>query len=341
MALLPLVLCILAVLVAVVIVLDRAVPGPMSRLALGLQRVLGGLHARSTSIAGFDIAYLDGGAGDPLVLVHGIGADKDNFAPIAPFLRGIGRLIALDLPGFGESSKPTDADYSIEAQVERLDQFLDALHLPRVHLAGSSMGGAIVLGFALRHPDRVESLWLLAPAGGGGATEPDMFRRHREPGEYPLFAATPAEYDDVVAICFTRPPSMPYCVRHTLARAAVGNYELHTRIFRELLAGPFAIEEMVAGLATPALIVWGDRDRVLDVSGAEILRRALPGSQLVIMPGIGHLPMLEAPRQAAADYRAFRASLAKGGSRLVEDDHAPRHRPPSHRLERVVDAVER
>src|SRR5437762_149045 len=123
-----------------ILVLDRMLAGPASRAALALQHAVGGLRVRSVAIPGFTIAYLDGGSGEPLVLVHGIGADKDNFAPIVPWLRGVGRVIALDLPGFGESSKPMDGDYSIDAQAGRLGQFLDALALPRVHLAGSSMG---------------------------------------------------------------------------------------------------------------------------------------------------------------------------------------------------------
>jgi len=308
---LPAVVLVLAAIAAVILVLDRMLPGPTSRAALALQHAVGGLRVRSVAIPGFTIAYLDGGSGEPLVLVHGIGADKDNFAPIVPWLRGVGRVIALDLPGFGESSKPIDGDYSIDAQAGRLGQFLDALALPRVHLAGSSMGGAIVLTFARLHPARVGSLWLLAPAGIGNATESEMLRRHREHGEYPLFAATPDEYAGVMQICFTRTPFVPYCVRHELAIAAIRNYPLHTRIFRELVAQPFTLEQAVAGLPTPALIVWGDQDRVLDVSGAEVLHRALPASRMVTMPGVGHLPMLEAPRRTAADYRAFRASLRR------------------------------
>ena len=259
---------------------------------------------------GFEIAYLDGGRGEPLVLVHGIGADKDNFAPIAPYLRGLGRVIALDLPGFGESSKPTDADYSIDAQAERLRGFVDSLGLRDIHLGGSSMGGAIVLAFALRYPERVRSLWLLAPAGVGAAAESEMFRRHREHGEFPLFAETPRDYATVMRICFTRPPFVPYCVRHELALAASRNYALHARIFSELVLQPFRLEQSVAGLPTPTLIVWGDQDRVLDVSGAEPLHRALPRSRLARIPGVGHLPMVEAPKRVAADYRAFRDSLA-------------------------------
>ena len=308
------VLLTLLAIVAIIVVADRALPGPMSRVALAFQHALGGLRTRSTPIPGFDIAYLDGGRGEPLVLVHGIGADKDHFAQIAPFLRGIGRIIAPDLPGFGGSSKPADVDYSIEAQAERLGQLLDALHLPRAHFGGSSMGGPIVLEFALRHPERVQSLWLLAPAGVGGATESEMFRRHRELGEYALFAQAPEQYAAVIDFVFAKPPFIPYSVKHELAAAACGNYALHTRIFRELVGRPFTLEQAVAGLATPTLIVWGDQDHVLDVSGGAILHRALPNSKLVVMRGIGHLPMLEAPRRTAVDYRAFRAALARGDS---------------------------
>src|SRR5262249_9178161 len=151
---------------------------------------------------------------------------------------------------------------------------------------------AIVLAFARQYPERVRSLWLLAPAGVGGATESDMFRRYRERGEYALFAETPEQFAGVMRVCFTRPPFGPYAVRHELARAASGNYALHTRIFRDLVGQPFTLEQAVAGLRTPALIVWGDQDRVLDVSGAEILHRALPCSRLITMPGVGHIPMI-------------------------------------------------
>ena len=309
---------------ATIVALDRLLPAPMARVALGLQRRVGRLRSRSTTIPGFEISYLEGGSGEPLVLVHGIGADKDNFAQIAPFLRGIGRIIAIDLPGFGDSGKPMDADYSIETQADRLAQFLDELGLPRVHLGGSSMGGAIVLAFAFRYPERAQSLWLLAPAGVGGAAESEMFRRYRERGEFPLFAETPEQFAGVMQICFTKVPFVPYSVRRELALTATRNYPLHTRIFRDLLGGPVAIEEIVAGLATPALIVWGDRDRVLDVSGAGILHRALPRSRLTIMPGIGHLPAIEAPRRTAADYRAFRASLVAGAALAPTDEGARR-----------------
>jgi len=291
------------------VAVDHLFPRPMAKAALDIQHWLGGVEHKTVRIPGFEIAYLDGGQGEPLVMVHGIGADKDNWSQIAPFLRGSGRLIAPDLPGFGESDKPADADYSVIAQVERLGQFLDALQLPRAHLAGNSMGGAIVLAFAKLHPERVQSLWLLDPAGVGAAKESEMFRAYREDGQLLLFAKTPDDFARVMELAMSKQPPVPYSVKHELALAAANNYALHTRIFRDLTAEVPHLERDVAGLVTPTLIVWGEEDRVLDPSGAEILHQALPNSQLVLMPGIGHMPMLEAPYRAAADYKKFRANL--------------------------------
>lgn len=304
----------IVVLAIAYVLADHAFPRPMAAAAMNVQHWLGGVERKTVQIPGFEIAYLDGGQGEPLVLVHGIGADKDNFAQIAPFLRGVGRLLAPDLPGFGESSKPADADYSIGVQAERLGQFLDALKLPRAHFGGNSMGGAIVLEFARRHPERVQSLWLLDPAGVGSARESEMFRAYREDGQLLLFAKTPDDFPRIMSLVMSEPPPVPYSVTHELALAAAANYPLHTRIFRDLTKELPHLEQDVVGLATPTLIVWGEADRVLDVSGAEILHRALPNSQVVLMPGIGHLPMLEAPHQAASDYKKFRAELPLAGT---------------------------
>lgn len=298
------------VLLAIVYVFaSHAFPRPMARATMDLQRFAGDVERKALQIPGFELAYLDGGHGEPLVLVHGIGADKDNFAPIALFLRGVGRVLAPDLPGFSESSKPPDGDYSIGAQAERLGQFLDALKLPRAHFGGHSMGGAIVLEFARCHPERVRSLWLLDPAVVGSAKESEMFRAWRERGEMLLFAKSANDLPRIMHLAISDPLPLPYSVVHELGLAAAANYPLHTRIFRELIREMPHREQDVASLATPTLIIWGQQDRVLDVSGAEILHQVLPNSQVVLMPAIGHMPMLEAPQHTASNYKKFRAGL--------------------------------
>lgn len=173
------------------------------------------------------------------------------------------------------------------------------------------MGGALALEFARQHPDRVRSLWLLAPAGSRGTHESAMIERYHRTGISPLIAQKPEQFEQLLQLVFSRRPPLPYSVKHELALAAVRNHPLHAQIFHEMLATMPELEKTSAGLATPTLLVWGKEDRVLDVSGAAPLQGALPNAKLIVMPGIGHLPMLEDPLQVARDYRAFRNAIAK------------------------------
>lgn len=305
-------LAILVLLAGAYIGIDHLAPEPMAAGTLKVQRALAGMEQKQVQIPGFDIAYIESGSGEPLVLVHGIGADKDNFTPVAALLRGVGRTITLDLPGFGQSSKPADGDYGIPAQVEHLRAFLDALDIPSAHLGGSSMGGMIAASFAARYPDRVKSLWLLAPAGVNSAPISEVRQSYERGGAMMLFARTPEEFEQVLDTVFEKRPPLPWSVRQHLARRAAENYTLHTGIFTRINENyaDWALEPQVSGLKTPALIVWGDQDRTLHVGGGAILQSLMPNAELIVIPGMGHLPMLEDPFRAARDYKAFRKSLA-------------------------------
>ena len=94
---------------------------------------------------------------------------------------------------------------------------------------------------------------------------------------------------------------------NVMAQQRIRNFALAGRIFKQL-AGD-SVEARLAGNTTPALIVWGDRDRALHVATAEALNKLLPRSLVIVMPGIGHLPMIERPKQSAGDYLRFRRSL--------------------------------
>ena len=156
--------------------LDRLAPHTVAPLLFELERTRCGLEAKRVQAAGFDIAYLEGGAGEPLVLVHGFGADKDNFARVAAYLIPHYRVLVPDLPGFGESSRSEGVSYAAAPQAERLRAFVRAVGVERVHLGGNSMGGFVVTQYAIDHPTEVASLWLLGPAGTRAAF--DSARQH-------------------------------------------------------------------------------------------------------------------------------------------------------------------
>ena len=276
-------------------------------------RAQAGLEARTLALPdGREVAALDNGYADDgrpvLVALHGIGAQKDHWPRLARRLAPRLRTVAPDLPGFGDSDRAPDADYSMTAQAEAVVQVLDALALDAVHLAGSSMGGRIAAEVAAAHPGRLRSLWLLAPAGAEGERPSEMIETLLAGGDVPLFSRTAQEYADAVAFTMSRPPDIPRPALRVLAAETARGYDLNLRIFRamaeELEARP-STEALLEGLEAPTLITWGEEDRVLHVSGARTLAAGMPDATVVTMPETGHIPMLEAPDAIARDYLAF------------------------------------
>jgi len=287
----------------------RLYPQNAMQIAVRLARRAAGLRRRQIDIPGFRLAYLDGGRGEPLVLLHGIGADKDNFLPVARLLTRHYRVIVPDLPGFGESDKPAEASYRVAAQVERLDHFRAALGLNRIHLGGNSMGGLIAGAYAATCPEQVDSLWLLAPAGVKAAKPSELMTAVAQGAPLPIFARDVAELRRLMAFVMHRPPYMPRFVLTSLAAQQCEGYLRNQRIVAELVEGPGLDELLAHQPRVPALIVWGERDRAVDVSGAAILRGLLPVSRALVLREVGHVPMIEVPQQAVEDYLAFRKCL--------------------------------
>lgn len=310
-------LWLVVILIAGVIAFDFLAPERSAQNAIALERWRAGLTEKRAEIPGFEVAYLEGGAstdGEAVVLIHGFGANKDNFTRVAAPLTKQYRVLIPDLPGFGESSKPMDAPYGIRDQVERVRAFLQGQGVTRAHLGGSSMGGYIAAQYAVTYPAEVGSLWLLGPAGTRAAFENSELRQLiAEKGVNPLIAQKPEDFERTIAFVMHKRPFMPYSIRKVLTDRAVASYELNTRIFAQL-NGPETplLDEQIEGLATPALVVWGRQDRALSYLGAETYQRLMPNAKIVLMDDIGHLPMLEAPAQAAKDYVAFRVALTAG-----------------------------
>jgi pimeloyl-ACP methyl ester carboxylesterase len=284
-------------------------PEKATRWAVASERKRAGLERKEIDLpGGLHYVYLEGGNGGPLMLLHGFGANKDNFVRAARFLTPHYRVVIPDHIGFGESAHPQDADYSPPAQAERLHALAQALGMQRLHLGGNSMGGQIALSFAALHPDEVRSLWLLDAAGVWSAPESEGRRIIRETGRNPLMARNEDEFASIVEFVMSDPPFIPRPMLDVIARERISNFALEERIFKQLTAD--SIEARITGLAIPSLIVWGEQDRAVNVATADILHRLLPRSEVIVMPGVGHLPMMERPRQAAADYLRFRASAS-------------------------------
>lgn len=298
-------LVVLAVLAAAAAAVFFA-PVKVAETLFSLDRARAGLERKEVVLPGGErMVYLEGGQGEPLLLLHGFRGNKDHFTRTARFLTAHYRVIAPDLPGFGESAHPPGADYTPAAQARRMHALMRGLGVDAAHLGGSSMGGQIALHYAALYPDRVRSLWLMAPNGVPGAAPGALARDIAAGGRNVLLARNEEEFGQLFDVVMVDPPFMPGFVRNVIAQESLRYPRLHERIFADINRSPAPGE-----VKAPALVVWGAQDRVLDVSGAAALGRLLPQARVIVMPGVGHLPMLERDRQVAVDYLAFRRSLA-------------------------------
>jgi triacylglycerol lipase len=300
-----------AVLVGAVLVAERVAPSAVTHVLLSVERSRSGLTAKRLKVGDVEFAYLEGGQGEPLILVHGFGADKDNFTRIAAFLTPRFRVLVPDLPGFGESDRPPNVSYGAPAQAERLWAFAHAVGARKPHLGGNSMGGMIVTEYALRRPRDVQSLWLLAPGGTRVAFDSEVMHALERGGPNPLLPRNQAEFEETMALVMANRPFVPYAVRQALGTRARIDSALHQRIFEEVGPPRVALfDDRLRGITAPTLVVWGTADRALNPKAAETYRALVPDVQVQLMDGVGHMPMFEAPEATARDYLAFRDALA-------------------------------
>ncbi len=301
-----------ACLLAVTAVAYYSVPETFREPLLTVNRSVSGLEEKTRQVDGHIIHYLEGGRGESVLLLHGIFAEKDHWVDFARKLTGDYHVLAPDLPGYGESSRHARARYDYAAQTERLREFMDALGIARAHLAGNSMGGTIAALFAVRYPERVASLAFIgAPHGIRSDTASEMDRLIGA-GQAPLVARNAAEFDAMLKLVFAERPFLPYPIFQAAERDAIANAGSNRRMWDEQLKDRYLLQEHIGRVAAPSLALWGGKDKVFDASGAQALKALLPQVQLRILPEMGHLPMMEDPKQTAGFYADFLHRTAPG-----------------------------
>ena len=287
---------------------------------LALNRGLSGLQEKTVDAAMHQVHYLDSGAPTspaapgsddvPVVLLHGIFAEKDHWVDFARPLTGTYRVVAPDLPGFGESTRHADQPYDYAAHTKRLGALLDALGIQRAHLAGNSMGGTMAALYAIEHPERVASVAFIGAPHGIRSPQPSTMDQLIDAGRSPLVAYDAAAFDAMMAMVFEKRPFLPYPILWATEQEALRNAASNQRVWDAQLKDRYLLDAQVARLQQPpTLALWGASDRVFDVSGAQALQTRLPNASVVTLPGIGHLPMMEAPGDTAQRYAEFLGSL--------------------------------
>ncbi|WP_299068738.1 alpha/beta hydrolase [uncultured Psychrobacter sp.] len=247
--------------------------------------------------------------GEPLLLIHGFGGNKDNFTRIADELEDY-HLIIPDLLGFGESSKPMSADYRSQAQATRLHELLQAKGLAsNIHIGGNSMGGAISVAYAAKYPKDVKSLWLVDSAGFWSAGVPKSLEGATLENN-PLLINSKEDFYKMYDFVMYKPPYLPKSVKAVFAQERINNKELDAKILEQIVTDN--VEEraqIVADYNIPTLVVWGDKDQVIKPETVNVIKDIIPQAQVIMMEDIGHVPMIEAVEQTAEDYKGFREGI--------------------------------
>jgi pimeloyl-ACP methyl ester carboxylesterase/putative sterol carrier protein len=276
---------------------------------------------RTVIAGGVPVSLLEAGRGEPVLLLHGLGATKASFLPTLLDLAKRYRVIAPDLLGHGDTGKPL-ARYDAPAFARFTLDLMDSLGIDRAHLIGNSMGGRISLEVAMRAPDRVRSVTLLCPAVAFikrrefvpivKLLRPELgFVPHRLPHRLVVRS---------VRAMFARPERLPMSwyeagadeflrvFRNPRGRAAL--YASMRNIYLDQPAGESGFWVRLERMDIPAFFLWGDRDRLVPAAFSRHVERVLPDARSIVLEDCGHVPQFEHKEITHELVRDFLASAA-------------------------------
>jgi pimeloyl-ACP methyl ester carboxylesterase len=259
------------------------------------------------------------------ILLHGLGGTKSSFYETVAALSPDHTVHAIDLPGFGASSKPL-ASYDPDFFARHVLRLMDALAIDRADLIGNSLGGRIALEVGLRAPSRVRSLSLLAPSmafrRGRGlaplvrvlrpelAVLPPAFRhRHVSDGFWRMIAH-PDRVDPAIADL----AADEFFRAHRSRAGRVAFFAAARQIYLEPPHGPSGFWTRLELLRPPALFVWGSEDRLVPAGFSRHVEAALPQARQVVLPNCGHVPQVELPERTHELIRDFIASVREAAA---------------------------
>ncbi len=263
------------------------------------------------------ISALTMGRGRDVLLLHGLGGTKTSMYESAAALAAAGyRAHAIDLPGFGSSSKPATAPYSARWFAHMVQEWMDAMDIPRAHIVGNSMGGRVALELALREPQRVHALGLLCPAVAFIHREFHPLVRlaqphlallpHRllrslvEQQFWSMFADRDLVDPSVAAVAIDEFQRIygSRGARYAFLAAA-------RNLYLDRPYGQDGFYPRLAGLQAPALFIWGSHDKLIPSAFKPHVAHWLPRAEQIVLEDCGHVPQIERPEQTNALLKRF------------------------------------
>ncbi|WP_166398005.1 alpha/beta fold hydrolase [Rubrobacter marinus] len=262
---------------------------------------LSGASERTAEVHGLPVRYFEASpksspaGGEAIVLLHGLNDSAETWARVMPALARDRRVLAPDLAGFGRVPVPREG-MRLSALVRYLAGFLDAVGVERAVLVGNSLGGAVAIRYAVENPGRVSRLFLLDSAGLLTEAPPELEPETRE------------EARELVGMTFGPEVTAPRFVLDGLIRW--GRNPAHRAYIHS--DEPTDVGEDLSRIEAPTTIIWGEQDRLIPPDHGAEMHAAIPNSELILLPGVAHVPQAQAPREVL---RIVAERLAPDGTR--------------------------
>ncbi|MBO0768365.1 MAG: alpha/beta fold hydrolase [Solirubrobacterales bacterium] len=253
-------------------------------------------------VGGTNVRYFQAGPADStsaVVFVHGNPGSADDWIELGGALAGLSRVVAPDMPDFGETLAPAGFVHSVETYAGFLEEVLQALHVDRVHLVLHDFGGPFGLAWAGQHAERLKSVTLINTGLLPGYRWHTLARVWRTKGLGEIFQAITTRQGFRLITNLTEPRGLP---RH-FVDTTFDHYDARTK--RAVLKLYRATDDPGAGTAEltkalsqhdiPALVIWGEDDRYIPASFADRQRDAFPDADIHLLPVSGHWPHADAP----------------------------------------------
>ncbi|HEY4046862.1 MAG TPA: alpha/beta hydrolase [Acidobacteriaceae bacterium] len=256
----------------------------------------------SAAVDGHEMHYWRAGTGPDLLILHGLLGTAAAWEDMAPRLAPDSTVYAIDALGIGRSERPPGIDSGLEAQADRVAQFMAAVGIPTADILATSHGGAVALMLAAKHPARVRTLILNAPANPFSDWSDSLIRFYQSPLGRWFAHRIPYLPEPVTAVALGRMYGDEKAAQNgelkrymdSLRIPGTVDYVLSilSRWFEDMHSLESALERV---RSFPALLVWGDQDRAVSLESGRRLQRFFDHSELIPLPGTGHLPSEECP----------------------------------------------
>lgn len=238
-----------------------------------------------------------------VILLHGYTASKELWLRFARHLDDSLHVVIPDLAGHGETGYFNGWSYTAAAQAARVNQLMTKRYAQQATLIGNSMGGMIAANFAIMYPEQTQAIVLFNPAGVSPPT-PSVTEAMFAQGLSPFEIDSTEAFLKFYTLTMAKPPFAPTFVLRGMALRYMARKQAYVHIAQDFRFND-SLDNRLHLIDSKTLIVWGDQDQILSPTAAPLWHDGIRDSELVIIKGVGHMPMVEVPETAATLTKSF------------------------------------